>query len=76
MATTVKTLRLLFRDEMDRLRAINLPEPEENLDVSDIEDCMNHIVDKDIFATAGGALVEKIRAEVVERSVDEIYDAS
>lgn len=73
MATTVKTLRLLFRCEMDRLRSINIPEPEAQLTTAEIEDCMDHIVDKDIFATSGGALVQKVRAEIVERSVEEVY---
>ena len=35
---------------------------------------MNMLLDADFFITSGGSLVSKLRAEVVERTVDEIDD--
>jgi len=36
---------------------------------------MDHIVTNDIFMTSGGAITGKVKAELVERSVDEVYSA-
>ncbi len=74
MATVNKTLRMLFLNEEGRTSAVSLADPEENLDAQVIEDCMDHIIDSNMLQTNNGDLVEKIRAEVVERSVDTVFD--
>jgi len=74
MATVNKTLRMLFLNEEGRTSAVSLADPEEELDAQVVEDCMNHIIDSNMLRTTGGDLVEKVRAEIVERSVDTVFD--
>jgi len=71
---STKTLRMLFLTGEGRTSAISVPDPDENITQQQVEACMDHIVTNDIFDTNSGSLVEKIRAEVVERSVDTIYE--
>ncbi len=70
-----KTLRLLFRDNGDRLRAVSIPDPVETPAEQDIVNIMDHIIAADLIKPNEATLTEKIRAEVVERTVDEVYEA-
>ena len=73
MPTTVKTLRMLFRNESGTTYVISVPEPADPVVEQDVESCMDFIVANDIFAPNAGDLTEKIRAEVVERTVEDVY---
>ena len=75
MSTTVKTLRMLFQTAEGRTSAVSLRDPVENPDAAAVEACMDQIVNNDLIESNSGLLVEKIRAEVVERSVDTVYNA-
>ncbi len=75
MSETVKTLRMIFEDAEGKNRAVTIADPVDNPGAMLVEDTMDHIVNNDIFSTAGGSLVAKVRAEVVERTVDTIYDS-
>lgn len=70
-----KNLRLVFIDSIGKMRAVTIANPVESPGEQLIEDTMDHIIDKDVFQTTGGSLVEKVRAEIVERSVDEVFSA-
>jgi len=52
----------------------SIPEPVDPVPAQAVEDLMNMLLDADFFITSGGSLVSKLRAEVVERTVDEIDD--
>ncbi len=69
-----KTLRMLFKNFEDKTSVVSIPEPTDPVVAQDVEDCMDLLIDTDFFETTGGSLVSKIRAEVVERTVDEIED--
>ncbi len=73
---STKTLRMIFTDAEGRTRAISLRGPVENPSAVLVEDTMDHIIAQDVFKPAFTSLVSKVKAEVVERSVDEIYDAT
>ncbi len=75
MSTTNKTLRMIFENAEGKNRAVSITDPVDEPGAQLVEDTMDLIVDNDIFSTTGGSLVAKVRAEVVERSVDTIYDA-
>ena len=73
---STKTLRMLFADNEGRTRAISMQDPVETPDAALIETTMDHIIAADLFKPSFATLVEKIRAEIVERSVDTVYDPS
>ena len=70
-----KTLRLLFRDANDTMRAVSIPDPVETPGEQDIINVMDHIISADLIKPNETSLTAKIRAEVVERTVDEVYEA-
>ncbi len=70
-----KTLRLLFRDDSDVLRAVSIPDPVETPGEQDIVNIMDHIIATDLIKPSEATLTSKVRAEVVERTVDEVYEA-
>lgn len=65
-----KTLRLIFRNEEGRQTTLSVKDPGEDLDSTDVEDAMDLILSSNIFDSTGGEFVEKVRAEIVGRSVD------
>lgn len=65
-----KTLRLIFRNEEGMQTTLSVKDPVEDLDSTDIEDAMDLILSSNIFDTTGGELAEKVRAEIVGRTVD------
>jgi len=71
---STKTLRMLFLDDQGRTRAISMQDPVESPAAALIETTMDHIIDQDLFKPSFATLVEKVRAEIVERSVDTVYD--
>jgi len=66
------TLQMIFSNEMGRNSTISLADPEEQLSSEEIEAVMDSIVAKDIFNTAGGDIVGKVRAQIVTRTVDTV----
>jgi len=76
MSTTVKQLRMLFQTAEGRTSAVSLRDPVENPDAGAIEATMDHIVNNELIVTNSGLLTAKIRAEVVERTVDTVFDPS
>ncbi len=75
MSTTAKHLRMIFENAEGNNRAVSIADPVAEPGEQLVEDTMDLIIDNDVFSTTGGSLVKKVRAEVVERSVDTIYDA-
>ncbi len=72
MAST-KVLRMVFLDEADKSRAINVQDPTAEITALEVEAVMDSVISKNVFDTAGGALVSKVKAEVVERDVTNIF---
>ncbi len=73
-AEVTKTLRLLFTCSEGRTRAVSLRDPIESPGETAIEDLMDHVVDNDLIKPQGVSLVSKVGAEMVERSVDTVYE--
>ncbi len=67
-----EVLQLVFRNEADSLFTITLPSPVSGVTEAAVEEVMDHIIAKNIFHTAGGAVVGKVRARLVSREVTEI----
>ncbi|MGL5646333.1 MAG: DUF2922 domain-containing protein [Clostridium sp.] len=62
-------LKMAFKNEEGKQTTITLKNIKENLDSEAVEAAMDAIVAQNIFSSAGGNLVEKIDAEIVETTV-------
>ncbi len=65
-----ETLQMIFRNFDGRSTTISISDPDSELTAQDVEDVMDSIVDKNVFQTTGGDIVDKVRAQVVSRSVN------
>ena len=72
MATT-KVLRMVFKDATDKSRALNVMDPDAEITSMEVEAVMDSVISRNIFTTAGGDLVSKVKAEVVEREVTTLF---
>jgi hypothetical protein len=61
-----KILVMTFRNEEGRAFRIRLRYPREDLSPQDVSAVMDLILVRNVFATSGGDLVEKVGAQVVE----------
>lgn len=75
MPSISRTLRMVFENTEGRQTAISLFDPDPEPAALDVENAMDHILNNDIFNTSGGAITGKVRAEIVERSVEDVYNA-
>ena len=73
---STKTLRMLFTDSEGRTRAISMQDPVETPAAAMVEATMDHIIATDLFKPQEATLVGKVRAEIVERTVDTVFDPS
>jgi len=74
MAAT-KVLRLIFKDQQDKSRAINVQDPDSEITSMEVEAVMDSVISRNVFTTAGGDLVSKVKAEIVEREVTNLFGA-
>ncbi len=75
MPSITRTLRMVFENTEGRNTAISVWDPNPEVSAQVLEDTMDHIVNGDIFLSSGGDLVAKVKAELVERSVEDKYTA-
>lgn len=72
MATT-SVLRMVFLDATDKSRAINVQDPDPEITAMEVEAVMDSVISRNVFDTAGGNLVSKVKAEIVEREVTTLF---
>ena len=65
-----QTLRLVFRNEEDRIVSINVADPDPEISPMAVEAVMDSIISRNVFLTTGGDIVSKVRAEIVSREVN------
>lgn len=53
-----KTLELVFKNEEGAKKTITITYPRQDITRSEADDVMQTIIDKDVFETSGGPLVE------------------
>ena len=59
-----KTLEMTFRDTLGKEVTISLPSPKADLTLSAVNTVMQDIVDRNIFTTKSGELVDIVEAKV------------
>lgn len=67
-----KNLVMTFKDQSRKKTNITVRAIKENLLETDINGVMDKIIEKNIFLSNGGKLVEKVEAKIVTRSTDSI----
>ena len=66
------TLQMIFSNTEGRNSTISVADPNPGLTEMEAETVMDSIITKNVFLTTGGELVDKVRAQVVTRTVDVI----
>lgn len=66
------TLQMVFRNEEGRTVTISLADPIETLDSNQVQLVMEEIIEKNIFTSSGGNLLEVVAARLVSREVTEV----
>lgn len=74
MATT-QTLQMRFITQAGTRATISLDNPKDTLTEAEVTAAMDQIIAKNVFLTTGGDLVAKDSAQIVDRTVNTIYDA-
>ena len=65
-----ETLQMIFRNFDGRNTTVSVSDPDSELTALEVEEVMDSIVSKNVFHTTGGDIVDKVRAQVVSRSVN------
>ena len=74
MAVT-QTLQLRFINQAGNRVSISLDNPKDTLTEAEVTAAMDQIIAKNIFVTSGGDLVGKDMAQIIDRTVNVIYQA-
>ena len=74
MATT-QTLQMRFLTQLGNRVTISLDNPTDTLTEAEVTAAMDQIIAKNIFVTSGGDLVGKDSAQIIDRTVNVIYEA-
>ena len=72
MATT-QTLQMSFVNAAGTRTTISLDNPKDTLTESEVTAAMDQLIAKNIFNSAGGDLVAKYSAQIVDRTVTTLY---
>jgi len=68
----MKTLELIFENELGRTVTYRLDEPVDPADPEAVNAAMDEVIEQNVFGSTGGNLIKKKGARIVERSVTEI----
>ncbi len=64
------TLQMIFSNTEGRNNTISVADPDPELTNAEVEAVMDSVITRNVFETSGGELVDKVRAQVVTRTVD------
>jgi len=64
------TLQMIFSNTEGRNSTISVADPDPEVTSGEVETVMDSILTKNVFETTGGDLIEKVRAQIVTRTVD------
>lgn len=74
MAEIKKSLRMVFEATDGSSFSISLNNPKDGVTTTEIEGVMDTIISKNIFQAAGGDLVSKKDAKVIDTTTNDMYD--
>lgn len=67
-----KKIELIFKNQLGRNVTISMDNPIEPVDPAQVSQVMDEVIAQSAFTSAGGSLVSKHAARVVERNVADI----
>lgn len=67
-----KSLVMSFKNELEKKVNITIKDVKEDLDNTAVNDLMDLIISKGVFETSGGALVQKLDAEIITKETTDI----
>lgn len=67
-----KSLVMSFKNELEKKVNITVKDVKEDLDNTAVNDLMDLIISKGVFETSGGALVQKLDAEIITKETTDI----
>ncbi|MBM7833214.1 DUF2922 domain-containing protein [Clostridium sardiniense] len=67
-----KSLVMSFKNELEKKVNITVKDVKESLDNTAVNDLMDLIISKGVFETSGGALVQKLDAEIITKETTDI----
>ncbi|MCL6561080.1 MAG: DUF2922 domain-containing protein [Firmicutes bacterium] len=74
MATTVQTLRMVFKNEAGRNVTITLDNPRDNVTAAEIEAAMDLVIARNIFTSSGGDLVSKQDIRIIDSTTNDLFN--
>ncbi|MFY9115145.1 MAG: DUF2922 domain-containing protein [Dethiobacteria bacterium] len=69
-----RTLQMIFHNAQGRNVTISVADPLEDLEVAEVTAAMDEVLSANVFNTAGGDIISKVRAQVVDRQVETIAE--
>ncbi|SET45974.1 Protein of unknown function [Natronincola peptidivorans] len=70
-----RRLRLLFKTTGDRIVALNIADPKDTLEASEVQSVMQTIIDENAVITSSGELYEIHSAYIIETTTDTLIEA-
>ena len=67
-----RILVMVFKNELGKKVNLTIREVRDDLTNTEVNDLMDLIIEKDVFITSGGALSEKVKAEVITKEITEM----
>jgi hypothetical protein len=74
LATTAKTLRMIFANQAGRSVTITLDNPRPDVAAAEIEAAMDLLIARNIFNSPGGDLVTKQDIKIIDSTTNDLYD--
>lgn len=68
-----QTLRLSWRNEAGRIYSLSINNPRNNITQTEIEQFMDLVINKNIIASSGGALIAKADAHLIDTEDSDLY---
>ncbi len=69
-----ETLQMIFSNFEGRNSTVSVSDPDPAITALDVETVMDSILARNVFQTSGGDLVDKVRAQIVSRTVDTLAE--
>lgn len=67
-----KSLELIFKNQAGKNARMSMQDPKDDLTADQVQSLMDNILEKNIFETTGGDLVEAVGARLIQKEVIDI----
>lgn len=64
-----KSLELIFKNQAGKNARMSMQDPKDDLTADQVQSLMDSILEKNIFETTGGNLVEAVGARLIQKEV-------